>query len=166
MAAPKGNRFWELRSKHGRDKIFSSAEEIWKAACEYFKWCEDTPLMATEAKVINIGDYRSEVKMVDVPKMRAFTIQGLCNYMQCNTGYFSDFEASLKGKEDQESKDFSYIITRIKETIYTQKFTGAAAGFLNQNIIARDLGLTDKKESTVIVEQPLFDDDGDDEEEV
>jgi DNA-packaging protein gp3 len=43
-------------------------------------------------------------------------------------------------------QDFSSIITRIRETIYNQKFTGAAAGFLNPNIIARDFGLTDKKE--------------------
>ena len=28
--------------------------------------------------------------------------------------------------------------------IYEQKFTGAAAGLLNPNIIARDLGLADK----------------------
>lgn len=26
MGAPKGNQFWKLRSKHGRDKLFSSPE--------------------------------------------------------------------------------------------------------------------------------------------
>jgi hypothetical protein len=33
--------------------------------------------------------------------------------------------------------------------MYTQKFTGAAAGFLNPNIIARDLGLRDAIDSDV-----------------
>ncbi len=40
------------------------------------------------------------------------------------------------------------VITRIKETIFTQKFEGASADLLNANIIARDLGLADKKDIT------------------
>ena len=39
-----------------------------------------------------------------------------------------------------------------------QQFEGAAAGFLNPNIIARKLGLTDKSEVKVSQEQPLFPD--------
>lgn len=34
----------------------------------------------------------------------------------------------------------------VETTIYTQKFEGAAVGAFNSNIIARDLGLADKKE--------------------
>ena len=29
MAAPKGNQFWMLRSKHGRDKLFATPEALW-----------------------------------------------------------------------------------------------------------------------------------------
>ena len=36
------------------------------------------------------------------------------------------------------------------------KFEGAAAGLLHANIIARDLGLADKKDITQNKEQPLF----------
>ena len=32
----------------------------------------------------------------------------------------------------------------MKEIIYNQKYSGAAAGFFNANIIARDLGLANK----------------------
>lgn len=28
MAAPKGNQFWMLRSKHGRDKLFATPEAL------------------------------------------------------------------------------------------------------------------------------------------
>lgn len=28
MAAPKGNRFWEMRSSHGRKPIFHDAAEL------------------------------------------------------------------------------------------------------------------------------------------
>lgn len=139
MGAPAGNKFWQLRSKHGRDKLFATPQEMWNAACEYFEWCQDNPLIEI--------DYRGkDADLVELPKMRAFTMQGLCLYLDCNTLYFRDFEKGLIEKNDQISKDFSQIVTRIRETVYNQKFTGAAAGFLNANIIARDLGLADKKE--------------------
>ncbi|WP_347174524.1 hypothetical protein [Parabacteroides goldsteinii] len=43
MAASKNNQFWKLRSKHGRDILFSSPEFLWSAACEYFDWCDENP---------------------------------------------------------------------------------------------------------------------------
>lgn len=132
MAAPNGNQFWKLRSKHGRDKIFATPEIMWEAACEYFEWCEQNPLHET--------DFRGkDATQVELPKMRAFTIQGLCLFLDVNTLYFRDFQKNC-------SDDFSQVIARIMEIIYNQKFTGAAAGFLNPNIIARDLGLADKKD--------------------
>lgn len=142
MAAPAGNQFWKLRSKHGRDKLFESPELLWDAACEYFEWCEDNPLKELDFR----GKDATEVVL---PKMRAFTMQGLCLFLDCNTVYFNHFESALKEKNDDVSKDFSKVVTRIRETIYNQKFTGAAAGFLNANIIARDLGLSDKTDSNV-----------------
>jgi hypothetical protein len=72
-------------------------------------------------------------------------MQGLCRYLDCNTDYFRQFKSKL----DEDPQGFSWVITRIKETIYEQKFTGAAAGFLNANIISRDLGLIDKKDVKV-----------------
>lgn len=133
--APKGNQFWKLRSKHGRDKLFATPELLWQAACEYFQWCVENPL-------ISIEYYGKDAKRCEVPKIRAFTMQGLCLYLDCNVGYFKDFKKGLK----ETDLDFSAVITRIEETVYTQKFEYAAAGFLNGNIIARDLGLADKKE--------------------
>jgi hypothetical protein len=133
MAAPAGNQFWKIRSKHGRDKLFESPESLWKAACEYFEWCDSNPLMEV--------DFRGkDADRVELPKMRAYTLTGLCIYLDCNSAYFRQFK-------DTSQKDFSTILTRIEEIIYTQKFTGAAAGFLNANIIARDLGLRDAVDS-------------------
>ena len=140
MGAPTGNEFWKLRSKHGRDKLFQSPELLWDAAEEYFQWSVDNPLIEIDYK-------GKDALKVQIPKMRAFTIQGLCLYLGVNIQYLNDFENSLKDKSLQINKDFSSVITRIKESIYHQKFQGAAAGFLNPNIIARDLGL---KESTDI----------------
>lgn len=135
MSAPIGNRFWELRSKHGRDKLFESPEKMWEAACEYFQWCEDNPLIEEDW----VG---KDAMKVERKKMRAFTLHGLCQYLGCNTEYFRNF----KNQERSNIKDFSSVLSAIEETIYNQKFTGAAAGFLNANIIARDLGIADKQE--------------------
>ncbi len=140
MSAPEGNQFWKLRSKHGRDKLFETPESMWEAACEYFQWCDDNPFIKSEAKVIS-GGYKEagSVEIAELPYMRPFTIHGLCAYLDCNTKYFNDFK-------DAKHDGFSDVLTRIQETIYNQKFSGAAAGFFNSNIIARDLGLADKKE--------------------
>lgn len=139
MAAPKGNQFWKRRSKHGRDKLFATPELLWEAACEYFEWCDNNPLK--EEKVFHS---QGVITSHDASKMRAYTLTGLCLYLDCNTQYFNNFENNNK-----ESKDFSVIITRIRETIYTQKFEGAAAELLNPNIIARELGLSEKSETKV-----------------
>ena len=154
MAAPKGNQFWKIRSKHGRDKLFATPKLMWEAACEYFQWCDDNPFYETEqAKSVSkpfkdkeTGEVTFPEQFVKLPKMRPYTIQGLCLYLDCNVLYFNQFENNLKDKVDSESKDFSIITTRIRETIYNQKFSGAASGFLNASIIARDLGLADKQE--------------------
>lgn len=59
---------------------------------------------------------------------------------------------------------FGSVTTRAEEIIRRQKFEGAAAEFLNANIIARDLGLADKSELTgkdggaiEVKEQPISD---------
>lgn len=137
MAAPKGNQFWKLRSKHGRDRLFASPELLWEAACEYFEWCDKHPWEKVDFK----GKPLEEVRL---PTARPYTITGLCLYLDCNERYFTQFESALT--ESEKDKDFSTVITRIRETIYTQKFEGAAVGAYNANIIARDLGLVDKRD--------------------
>jgi len=142
MAAPKENQFWKLRSKHGRDKIFETPELMLDAAYEYFKWCDENPLIEV--------DYRGSnppIK-VELPKMRAYTLHGLTCYLDVNTVYFNQFAIDCGAKKDEISKDFSKVITHVREVIYNQKFVGAASGFLNPNIIARDLGLKDNQDLT------------------
>lgn len=137
MGAPKGNQFWKLRSKHGRDKLFASPELLWEAACEYFEWCELNPLYETKAFA-----FQGIVTTEELPKMRAMTLSQLCFYLHCNEAYFRQF----KSDKEKCTNDFSTVINEIETIIFNQKFQGAAADLLNSNIIARDLGLTDKSE--------------------
>ena len=131
MAAPIGNQFWKQRSKHGREKIFSNPEILWEEACKYFQWCDDNPLYEIDFK----GKDADEVR---IPKMRAYTWEAL--------ELFLDISSLRDYKTKEEYKDFLQVIGRIEKIMYSQKFTGAAAGFLNANIIARDLGLRDKQD--------------------
>ena len=132
MAAPKGNKFWEARSKHGRDPLFKCSEDLWSGCLEYFEWNEDNPLWENK-----VTQYQGEVVDMPVAKMRAMTIAGLCIFLDIT----QDTWANYRNKED------FFAVTKKAETIiYNQKFAGASADMLNANIIARDLGLADKKE--------------------
>jgi hypothetical protein len=134
MAAPKGNRFWEARSTHGRAPIFSTPDVLWAACLEYFEWVEANPLYerkAFHASGVIVTD--------DMPKMRAMTMMGLCNFLDISTSAWADY----RGRED-----FVEVVTRAERVMRQQKFEGASADLLNPNIIARDLGLSDKTELT------------------
>lgn len=138
MAAPAGNKFWQNRTRHGREKVFASAELMWAAAEEYFEWCDDNPWMKSEA--IKSGDKAGT--LMQIPTQRPYTLSGLCVYLGCNEAYFRTFKAQLPEGE----QDYNTVIGNIEQVIYTQKFEGAAVGAFNANIIARDLGLKEKQE--------------------
>ena len=134
MAAPIGNSFWEARSTHGRSPIFASPEELWDACLEYFEWVEANPLYESQAFA-----YQGNVKIQEMPKMRAMTIASLCIFLDISVQTWHEY---------RKREGFAEVTTRVDEIIRTQKFQGAAADLLNANIIARDLGLADKSELT------------------
>jgi len=134
MAAPLGNRFWEVRSSHGRNPAFQTPGDLWSACCEYFAWVEENPLIETKAMGSKDGP-----QTIDLPKMRAMTITGLCIFLDISRETWRRF---------RENEDFSGVVSRVDDVIRTQKFEGASADLLNPSIIARDLGLADKSELT------------------
>jgi len=132
MSAPKGNEFWKLRLKHGRDYKIATAKEIEDNFEEYANWIEDNQLIEV--------DFRGkDATKVQLPKMRAMTKEHFA--LACGLSGWDYLE-----KYKERGEDFKEIITRIEKFIYYQKFSGAAAGFFNANIIARDLGLKDQSD--------------------
>lgn len=136
MAAPKGNQFWKDRMKDGRDKDYTP-ESLLEASCNYFQWCEDNPW--TEKDWVG-----KDAVMVKRETPRPFTLQGLCIFLNISDQTLNNYE---------KSEEYFGIVTRIKQIIYNQKFEGAAVGAYNANIIARDLGLSDKKEQNVTLKK-------------
>lgn len=123
MAAPEGNQYWKL-AHNWKKPVKLKPEEILPKAIDYLTWCTSNPLI--EEKAFGTG------YMAKMNKIRAATIQGFCFY--CNMSIQTWYEY-----EKQEA--YSEIITRVKSMFFSQKFEGAAAGLLDGNIIARELGL-------------------------
>lgn len=140
MAAPKGNSYWQFRDKHGRDYKYTP-DELWKEFCDYSEWLENNPLFEEKGFA-----FQGCVTKEQFSKMRAMTLKGFCLFADIEMQTFTNYKAN---------KDFLGITTRIEDCIYTQKFEGAAAELLSPNIIARDLGLSEKqdvKQDVTIIE--------------
>lgn len=133
-AAPVGNEFWKLRSKHGRDKIIESPEVMLDAVYEFLEHKTNTKLERPE--IIKGGDFAGtqvDVKIKDYP-----TLSELAHFL----GFMT-----LKSWYDYKEYDgFLIVISHAEEIIKTWKLKGAAINVYNQSIVARDLGLVDKKE--------------------
>lgn len=130
MGAPKGNQFWKLRSKHGRDKIFSSPQVFLEACYEYFEATDKRKWYKTEF-------HGKDANECHVPNETPYTITGLYIFLDISKETWYDYK---------KRKDFVDVITHVENIIYTQKFEGATVGAFNANIIARDLGLKDNQE--------------------
>ena len=115
----------------GRPMIFETPLDLWEAAKSYFEWVEANPLRAEKS-----FHYEGMVTTHDEPRLRAMTIHGLNVFLGLSSTTFHDY---------CKRKEFSSICNMIKDIIYEQKFTGAAAGVLTASIIALDLGLKETK---------------------
>ena len=125
MAAPKGNEFWMLRSKHGRDKLFATPELLWEAACEYFQWCDENPWTTRKAtqktvpvKVVKdkeiVIENQQQTQQEVTPTSRPYSLMGMCVYLGASTNWWNEFRSACINKRD---KDFLEVIARVEETI-------------------------------------------------
>lgn len=137
--AMQGNAWWQLRSKHGVDAIFTDPNILAEEAAKYFSNVDANPEYKSEAKVIG-----GKVKMVRIPYKQPYTVSGMGLFLRVGESWWRDFARTKTGK----SEGFPAVIDAINQTIYTQKFNGAASGFFNANIISRDLGLRDNIDAT------------------
>jgi len=150
MKSDKPKGYWRITMpKGGRPPVFETPEILLDSVNEYFAFVEANPLKEAQLIKTKVDRDVEEVNTYALSKMRAMTIQGLCNFLGVSVETFYEYE---------KKEGFSEIITRARQVMYSQKLEGAAAGLLNPSIIARELGLTEKSETRVIQEQPLFDD--------
>ena len=132
MAWPKGNKYWKYIDNIGRNKIY-----------------EDKDLDTFRDKVIDYFKVTSErfweeqhwvgKDGIEVTKNHPvpFLKQGIYLHVGINKDTWNNYK---------KREGFSDIITHAEELIFMQKFEGASTGFFNHNLIAKELGLVDKKD--------------------
>lgn len=153
MDTPKPEQLWQIADRHrktGRPPVFESPDAMWQAALAYFRWSDENPLYAYKTYC-----QQGEIITAPEPRMRAYTIGGFRLHSGICQQTWNNYQAN---------PEFFEVTKKIEEAIRTQKFTGAAADLLNANIIARDLGLADKKDlsssdGTMSPQKELSDDD-------
>lgn len=128
-----GNRWWEARSSHGASPKFETADALQDACLQYFEWNENNPLYKDQ-----LVTFQGQATHEPVAQMRAMTIGALCMFIDIGQDTWSEWRKTRS--------DLSAVIAWAESVIYRQKFEGASADLLNANIIARDLGLADKKD--------------------
>jgi hypothetical protein len=132
MPAEKGNQYYLLRSKHGRNKKYENVEDFSAACVEYFETVLENPIITKQ-----LVSYKGDSWLEDLPHTPPFTLTGLQLWIGITDQTWHNYK---------QDKDFLEVIQWVEKTIYNQKFEGAAVGVYNANIISRDLGLIDKKE--------------------
>lgn len=124
---------WEVAKRNvGQPPCFNSPDEMLSKAYDYFAWCKEHPLQ--ESKPFSS---QGEVIYGDVFKMRAMTQEGLCVFLNVSVSTWHNYK---------NKPEYLEVTRHIESIMREQKFSGAAAGLLNPNIIARDLGLKDASE--------------------
>lgn len=113
-------------------------DTIRKAFDEYTKYIDANPWK--RAEVVKSGEHVGE--LLEVPTKRPYTLMGFCLHVEMSRTTFHEYSLL---------QDFAHVCKYILDACYQQKFEGAASGYFNANIIARDLGLIDKQENTVKV---------------
>lgn len=125
------SKLWEKR-KIGKPPSFESPQQMWERAIEYFEWCSENSLSADK-----VFSFQGEIVHGNEKKLRAMTQAGLCCFLNISTSSWHNYKAK---------SDYLEVTGIIESIMYEQKFSGASAGLFNANIIARDLGLSDKTE--------------------
>jgi hypothetical protein len=150
----------------GRPREFATPEALLEGALEYFAWADENPWVKNEAlkkpyqrPVIVRGKETKRMEwvyMVKVPTQRPYSLAGFGTYHAVSQQFILDLEKRMveqekSGRDEKaraEATEFLRVIAYVRTAIASQQWEGASTGAFNANIIARTLGLTDKKDIT------------------
>lgn len=143
-----GNRFWELRTKHGPDRLFGDPAVLWEEALLYFDWCERNPLYKTE-----LVKYQGSADMVEVPLLHPFSMREFTCYLGVSGSYFRSAKGNLREKIEKKTAtaieaELLATIERIEHCVFNQQVNGALVGLFNANLVARLNGISDNTNVT------------------
>lgn len=121
-------------------KNIESPEQLYSLFEGYKEYCKQHP------KYENFYNHK-EGQEVRVSREVPLTWNGFEIYLrkEKRLAKLDDYKANKDGRYSE----YADIIHAIGQEIYEDKFAGASVGIYQHNIIARDLGLSDKKETEV-----------------
>lgn len=146
MGAPKGNKYWEFRNKHGRNFQYTP-ESLWEEALKYFEYMSEK--VWNKKEPIKSGELAG--KLIDVPTSTPLSIETFCLFADISHQTFLNYNSN-----EEPYKDFFEVSTRVRAVIESNQFEGASVGAYNPSIMASKLGLVNKTQNTIVTEQPLF----------
>ena len=128
---------WKKRIGYpGAPKRYDTPVALFNDCLRYFLWLENNPYRKKRYHT-----YKGEQRVYYEETPRAPLLCDLCNHLKI------DQETWRLWRKNRP--DLFGVITRVDSAIYAEKFQGAAAGILNPNIIAQELGLASKHEHNV-----------------
>jgi len=138
MGAPKYNEYWKKRTKSGRDKIFSSGDEIIDKFQDYIEYCDNNPIGVNE--MIKAGQRAGEIIKVPRPLIPSF--KGFAIF--CGV----DEHTLYTYLKSDSHKDFNQPLTYIKDILSANLLENGVTGEANSMLVARLLKLTDRTDIT------------------
>jgi len=135
-------------AKVGRPRNVETPEEMYNLFKEYKTYVKDNPRYKYTLNQ-RTGD------MVAEPLEVPLSLEGFEVYIYQKKGFF--IEQYFKNQAEIYG-EFVPICTYIKREIRTDQINGGLVGQYNANLTARLNGLTEKTETTVTMEMPLFPD--------
>lgn len=132
----------KLKKRLGRPPKFTP-ESLWAKFVEFYeKQAKDPINLVSAAKA---GDHFGE--LVEVPTSRPLTIEGFTIHADIDITTWHEYANGNVGTVEQKRK-FTGVCSKIRSFVHEVNFAGASVGTFNHAIIARYLGLADKKELT------------------
>lgn len=133
-----------------KEKYIKTPEDLWNLFEDYVRHEKDCPLFKREY----VGKDGEEK---DTPLQVPITFEGFECYV-AELGIISDL-GDYSNSKNESYASYRPIITRIRNNCFVQNFKGAAVGLFNANLIAKKLGIIDRQQVDMRVEQPMFPED-------
>lgn len=122
----------------GRPKKIETPERLWEL---FEKYVEEKP-----QRFLKKGVYNQKTGEADyIPVEQPLTWLGFSAWLSWNN--IIDSIDDYKANKDNMYDDYSGIIKKIDKIIKSEMMQGATSGIYKENIVARILGLADKKET-------------------
>ena len=134
-----------MKNKVGRPRNLNNPEEL-QALFEKYK--ADVKANPRIKSVFGGKEFEERAE----PLERPLTLEGFELFCYKEVGCVEDYFRN----KDKRYDEFSAICTRIRKAIRQDQIEGGMVGQYNPSITQRLNGLTEKVESTIISEQPLF----------